>query len=177
MSLHRFVLLLHYLERITVGFFSMDTNRTPPLFHPVWVVLSWSTLNMMVELNFEYRILYGAVVVTLWTCYGALQIVVLLFFIIKGFSSGLIVVSVCMLVCVVNVCSVNGRRYISHVRKAALRWSTNYSRWSQTFARWTRWVYTCIGLAMNDCMNHWRYESLTEIHRSLTPSSPVQQLC
>jgi len=32
--------------------------------------------------NFEYRMLYGALVVTLWTCYGALQIVILLLFII-----------------------------------------------------------------------------------------------
>jgi len=29
------------------------------------------------QLNFECRMLYGAIVVILWTCYGALQIVVL----------------------------------------------------------------------------------------------------
>jgi len=33
---------------------------------------------LLYNVIFEYCMLYGALVVTLWTCYGALQIVVLL---------------------------------------------------------------------------------------------------
>jgi len=38
------------------------------LIHPI----------LLYNLIFEYCLLYGTLVVTLWTCYGALQIVVLL---------------------------------------------------------------------------------------------------
>ena len=35
--------------------------------------------KLLYTIIFEYCVLYGALVVTLWTCYGALQIVVLFF--------------------------------------------------------------------------------------------------
>jgi len=36
-----------------------------------------------------YRMLYGALVVTLWTCYGALQVVVLLLLLLLWGDEGL----------------------------------------------------------------------------------------
>jgi len=50
--------------------------RTAPSLR-IYSRLIYSSSHI-IQLNFECRMLYGALVVTLWTCYGALQIVMLL---------------------------------------------------------------------------------------------------